>query len=97
MRIKVKLGEKEKQKHRIKRLNLIFPNSLLKSRLAVKVIRDNLSRNEDGKTPIISPDYITHDLVKSLYKCLKTTIKQQGHFNLVEVDSSDGTKVLIRI
>ena len=100
MRINVKLGEERKKqgKLKIRRINLVFPNAVLKSRLALKVIRKGIeNKREKGKSPVISSDYITYDLAKKLYKCLKTVIKANGHFNLVEVDSADGTKVIIRI
>lgn len=102
MRIKVKIGKQREKKHGLKhgirRINLAFPNSLIKTRLAVKVIRSGMeSKAEEGKTPVISPDYVTRERLKIFYKCLKTVIKKHGHFNLVEVDASDGTKVIIRI
>lgn len=103
MKIKVKIGKEREEKHGLKhgirRINLALPNSILKSRLAVKIIRSGLENKteETGKPPIISPDYITRERLKTFYKCLKGVIKQNGHFNLVEVDSSDGTKVIIRI
>lgn len=97
MKIKVKIGERE-GKRGIKHIYLALPNSLIKSRLAVKIIRSGLkSKSDEGKPPIISPDFITRDLLKTVYKCLKTVIKRHGHFNLVDVNSSDGTKVIIRV
>lgn len=102
MKIKVNIGkDREKKhglKHGIRHINLAFPNAMLKSRLAVKIIRSGLeSKSDEGKPPVIPPDYVTRDRLKVFYKCLKSVIKRQGHFNLVEVHSSDGTKVIIRI
>ena len=98
MKIKVRLGKNDEEKHRIRRINLAFPNSLLKSRLAVKIIKSGMEREQEkGKKLAVSPDYISRDLLKTLYGCLKRVIKEQGHFNLIEVDASDGTKVIIRI
>lgn len=98
MRIKVKVGKTREKKRGIRRINLAFPNALIKTRLAVKIIRSGLeSRQEEGKPPIISPDYITRERLKAFYDCLKNVIKQRGHFNLVEVDAADGTKVIIRL
>ena len=98
MKIKVKIGKRREKKHVIRRINLVFPNALLKSRLAVKIIRSGIeSENAKGKSVAIAPDFITHDLLKTCYKCLKQVIKEQGHFNLVEVSSCDGTEVIIRI
>lgn len=98
MRIKVKIGKNCREKHGIRRISLAFPNSLIKTRLAVKIIRSGMEREaEKGKKSVISPDYITRERLKVFYRCLKTVIKRHGHFNLVEVDASDGTKVVIRI
>lgn len=98
MKIKVRIGKKREEKHGLRRINLAFPNALIKSRLAVKIIRNGMESNKtEDKPPVISPDYITRDLLKKLYVCLKQVVKKLGHFNLVEVESSDGTKVVIRI
>lgn len=103
MKIKVKIGKEREDKHGLKRgirrIYLALPNSFIKSRLAVKIIRNGLESKaeENGNPPVISPDFITRDRLKTFYKCLKGVIKQNGHFNLVEVHSSDGTKVIIRI
>ena len=40
---------------------------------------------------------ITREQVLEMYKILKQCIKVNGHFNLVEVESHDGEKVLIRV
>lgn len=102
MKIKVRIGRKREEKHGLKhgirRINLAFPNALIKSRLAVKIIRNGMQSNtQENKPPLISPDYITRELLKMFYKCLKSVIQQHGHFNLVEVHSSDGTTVIIRL
>lgn len=98
MKIKVKVGKNRREKHGLKHISLALPNSMLKSRLMVKIIRKGIeSKAEEGKTPVVSADFVNHALLKTLYQCLKTVIKQNGHFNLVEVDASDGTKVIIRI
>lgn len=102
MKIKVKIGKKREEKHGLKhgirRINLALPNSMLKSRLAVKIIRNGLQSDIDkGKKPVISPDYFTRERLKVFYNCLKQVIKRHGHFNLVEVRSADGTTVIIRI
>lgn len=98
MKIKVKLGKDRREKHTLKRITLAFPNAMLKSRLMVKIIRKGIeSKTEEGKTPVVSADFVNHALLKTLYKCLKAVIKQNGHFNLVEVDAADGTKVIITI
>ena len=88
MRLKIRIGKEHREKGGIRRFGLILPNSLIKSRLFAI---------EEGKTTVISPDYLTRERLKVFYKCLKTVIKKHGHFNLVEVSSPDGTKVIIRI
>ena len=98
MRLKIRIGKEHREKGGIRRFGLILPNSLIKSRLFAKIIGKGLeSRIEEGKTTVISPDYLTRERLKVFYKCLKTVIKKHGHFNLVEVSSPDGTKVIIRI
>lgn len=102
MKIRVKIGKERERKHGLKRgirrIRLAVPNSLIKSRLAVKIIRSGMESNAgEGKKPLISPDYITRARLKKLYACLKQVIKNHGHFNLVEVHSSDGTTVIIRL
>ena len=98
MTIRVKVGKDRREKHKLKHINLVLPNALLKSRLTAKIIRKGIeSQAEEGKIPVISPDYVNCKLLKTFYGCLKTVIKRNGHFNLVEVDAADGTKVLIRL
>lgn len=98
MRLKIRLGKDHREKGGIRRLGLILPNSMIKSRFVVKIIRKGLQSDVDkGKKPVISPDYFTRERLKMFYKCLSTVIRKHGHFNLVEVHSSDGTKVVIRL
>lgn len=40
---------------------------------------------------------LSRDQVKELYAILKRTIKTHGHFNLVEVESAEGERVVIRV
>ena len=40
---------------------------------------------------------ITRKLQLEMYNVIKHAIKTHGHFNLVEVESADGQKVLIRV
>lgn len=98
MRLKIKIGKEHREKGGIRRFGLILPNSMLKSRLIVKIIQSGLkSQADQGKAPLISPDYVTRERLKIFYKCLKDVIKYCGHFDLVNVSSPDGTKVIIRI
>lgn len=77
MRIKV-INKEEKVK-----INLVLPNSLIKSKIIgssmQKYVGDNISKN----------------IMKKIYQIIKEYIKENGHFNLVEVDSKDGTFVKI--
>lgn len=98
MRLKIRLGKDHREKGGIRRFGLILPNSLLKSRLMVNIIRRGIQSDIDkGKTPVIFPEFITREHLTVLYNCLKTVIKRHGHFNLVEIRSDDGTKVIIRL
>lgn len=74
------------------RLRLWFPTSILKTRIGYNVIKNMLSRNEENKT-----FSFTREQHLQMYKALKQCIKLNGHFNLVEVESHDGEKVLIRV
>lgn len=76
-------------------INLWLPNSLLKSRFVYGIIKSSVKRNakneEDNQIPI------THKQLVEMYNVIKQCVKANGHFNLVEVESHDGEKVLIRI
>ena len=39
----------------------------------------------------------TREQMVEMYNAIKRSVKQHGHFNLVEVDSHDGEKVRIRV
>lgn len=80
-------------------INLWLPNSLLKSRLAYGFIERSATRGlQKEDTQSSNSDLpITRKQLVALYKVLKQCIKANGHFNLVEVESHDGEKVLIRI
>ena len=80
----MKIHVKSSDGHKIK---LWFPTSLLKS----KFILNNIKKY--GGTDI-------EPLMESLpiiYKTLKTYIKKHGHFTLVDIRSSDGEKVIIKV
>ena len=40
---------------------------------------------------------LSREQVKEMYAIIKRAIKANGHFNLVEVESADGEKVIIRV
>ena len=77
MRIKV-INKEEKIK-----INLVLPNSVIKSKIISSSIQKYVGDN------------ISKDVMKKIYQVIKEYIKENGHFNLVEVDSKDGTFVKI--
>ena len=90
------------------RLCLWFPLSILKTRLGYKVVQRAVAREVDkrSKTTDIAQQReqakkqstpITREQVKEMYNILKRCIKLNGHFNIVEVETHDGEKVLIRV
>ena len=79
MRIKV-ISKEDKVK-----INLVLPNSLIKSKMIINSIEKYGNVNLDK------------DIGKKMYLIIKEYIKENGHFNLVEVESKDGTYVKIRL
>ena len=77
MKIKV-INKEEKVK-----INLVLPNSVIKSKIISSSIQKYVGDN------------IPKDVMKKIYQVIKEYIKENGHFNLVEVDSKDGTSVKI--
>ena len=89
-------------------LRLWLPTSLLRGRLGYSIVKQALKNNyeKQGKDEEL-PDGcgkqkefempLSRKQVKEMYKALRRVIKTQGHFNLVEVESADGEKVLIRV
>ena len=77
MKIKV-INKEEKVK-----INLVLPNSVIKSKIISSSIQKYVGDN------------IPKDVMKKIYQVIKEYIKENGHFNLVEVDSKDGTFVKI--
>ena len=69
------------------KINLWLPTSLLKSKLILNTIKKNCGTDIESlmeSLPII-------------YKTLKTYIKKHGHFTLVDIRSSDGENVIIKV
>lgn len=66
-----------------KKLVLRFPLVFIKSRLFLKII----SLSEEH--------IVVSDIIKKAYKELKKFIRENGHFVLINVISSDGTKVKV--
>ena len=68
-------------------IKLWLPTSSLKSKFILKNIKKYGRIDID---PLMS-------LLPKIYKTLKTYIKKHGHFTLVDVRSSDGDKVIIKV
>ena len=79
MRIKVYSPEEKV------RINLLLPNSLIKSKLVWDSIKKYGNIEFDRK------------VMKKVYKVLKDYIKENGHFVLVHVVSSNGDIVKISV
>ena len=93
-----------------RRIAMWFPLSMLKTRIGYNVAKRALEGNSrrDTDEQHVSPEVqihstkatepsLTRQQVVQMYKLLRQFIKQHGHFNLIEVDSHDGEKVLIRV
>ena len=65
------------------KITLVLPNSVIKTKIIGSSIQKYVGDN------------ITKDIMKKIYQVIKEYIKENGHFNLVEVDSKDGTFVKI--
>lgn len=63
-------------------IRLWLPNSLIKSRLWVRILRKKANFPEDEIRKIQA-------CIKDAYRHLKTYIKRYGHFTLVEAQSDD--------
>lgn len=68
-------------------IKLWLPTSSLKSKFILKNIKKYGGIDID---PLMN-------LLPKIYKTLKTYIKKHGHFTLVDVRSSDGDKVIIKV
>ena len=77
---------------------LLLPTSILKSRLAYSLLQRAVTREVDERAGTQSNSVpITRKQYLELYKAIKQCIKENGHFNLIEVESKEGEKVLIRV
>lgn len=71
-------------------IRLLFPTSFLKSRLMWKLIAN--------KTKESSIDYKQVRLISHLiYRDLRKFVKRNGHFDVVNVTSTSGEQVTIRV
>ena len=89
-------------------IRLWLPTSLLKGRIGYSIVKQALKNNyEKQRKSNASLDRevehkefempISRAQVREMYAALRRVIKQNGHFNVVEVESADGEKVLIRV
>ena len=69
-------------------LSLWLPTSIIKSKLFLRIIRKS-SDNNNVK--------IYLDVIPTIYKSLRKYIKENGHFVLVDITSSDGDTVYIKV
>ena len=68
-------------------IKLWLPTSLLKSKFILKNIKKHSGIDIE---PLMN-------LLPKIYKTLKIYTKKHGHFTLVDVRSSDGDKVIIKV
>lgn len=85
MKIVIKTGNDKIDKKR--RITLVLPTFLIKSKIICKVI----SNNVDSEDEYLKIRYI----IKTTYKELRKYIKENGHFKLLEVKSDDGDVTII--
>lgn len=64
-----------------------LPTSLLKSKFVIKNIKKHSGTNIE---PFINS-------LPIIYRALKQYIKKNGHFVLVDIESSDGYKIFIKV
>ncbi len=73
------------------RLRLRLPLSFVKTRFVAKAIAENIAERTNSDV------VLTKAMTKKIYRILKDQIKRHGHFNIVEIHSSDGDQVIVRI
>ena len=84
----MKINIKEKNKHPIA---FTIPNSLIFGKLSKIIIMYSIKANA---TQVPDIDY---NQVSKLLDGLRDYVKQYGHFDLVDIESSDGTIIKITI
>ena len=72
-------------------LRLWFPLSALKSRIGYSVAKSAIEQKIKNEIAL------SREQMVEAYNFLKQYVKTHGHFNLVEVQSHDGDKVIIRV
>ena len=70
---------------------------MLKSRIGYNVVKQLFEREKQNQLNANQDSCITREQVVEMYNVIKRCVKDNGHFNLVEVESHDGEKVLIRV
>ena len=89
-------------------IRLWLPTSILKSKFGYSIVKQALKnhyeRNAKKEEPLDTVEErkdfempLSREQVVEMYKTLKRIINEKGHFNLVEVESAKGEKVLIRV
>ncbi len=71
-----------------KNIRLFIPNGLLINRLSIAIMMQAL---KDQDIPF------DKEQLKPILQELKNCVKTFGHFDLVDIETSDGEKVLIRL
>ncbi len=72
-------------------IHLMFPNSMMKWKWIYSLIIKNADPKEQDK--IINIRNHSHQI----YKVIKRYIKDNGHFVLVDIKDSDGSRVKIKV
>ena len=75
-----------------KHLTLHFPLAFIKTKLASKIMVSAM-KETDVNVDISE----IHGDIKNAYGLIKQEVKRRGHFNIIEIDSADGEKVIIRV
>lgn len=65
--------------------------------LQVEVVAGIKTQNEQIKQEITKEISFNREQMVEIYNILKRRVKEYGHFNIVEVQSHDGEKVIIRV
>ena len=89
---------KSKSEDKKRTIRLWVPLWLLKQKWLLNIFyKEAKKKNNGGKETEQEEIEKINALTKQTYKDLKKFIKTNGHFNLVEVDAKDGTRVKIRV
>ncbi|NLV99325.1 MAG: hypothetical protein GX034_05970 [Clostridiaceae bacterium] len=78
-----------------KKINLRLPNSLLTSKLLLRLASGRISRSEDPETQ--KTRTMMMEIMPDLKQSIRKTKKKYGKFTLVEVESQDGEHVKITL